>query len=176
MMDLMNNGAMGNGAATGAADNTGLVFDLTSVDENSTGGDFEPLPKGIYNAVCEQYELTESKSSGAPMFAATFVVDGGEFDGRKLFDYAIVGPRADGKDNSKAIEFGQAKLKKFLVRCCPEVQLAAFNAQQFSDMGTGIGKRLRLSVGIQTQKTGEYKGEKRNTIKDILAPEVGSFM
>lgn len=168
MSDFMS-GTFGTGMAIGAEDSKGLVFDLSGVDENA-GGDFEVLPKAVYNAIIDTCELGESKK-GAPMFTVVYTVDGGEYDGRKLYDYMVIGG-----DSEKAIEFGMQKLKKLLVRVCPETNLQQFNAQQFSDLGTAIGKRCRIDVGIRTQKSGDYKGQKQNNIKDILAPATDSFL
>lgn len=139
-------------------DNGGLVFNLEDVKEDAG---FELLPKGNYPAVVDELEFTES-STGNPMFAAKFKVTEGEFEGRVLFDYWVLG--------GKGAEFGLGKLKKFLTRVVPETNLAAFNPQAFADEGTAIGRELVVSVKIQTQKKGEYKGEKRNQVADILAP------
>ena len=59
---------------------------------------------------------------------------------------------------------------------CPDVDLSAFNPQVFADQGTAVGRLCTLSLGIQTQKSGEYKGEKRNTVKDVEAQAVGAFL
>jgi hypothetical protein len=153
----------GNGVGAGK-DQGGLVFNLEEVKEDSG---FELLPKGNYAAIVDELEFTES-STGNPMFAAKFKVTEGEFEGRVLFDYWVLG--------GKGAEFGLGKLKKFLTRVCPEVSLAAFNPVSFADEGTAIGRELTVSVKIQTQKKGEYKGEKRNQVADILAPSTGSFL
>jgi hypothetical protein len=100
--------------------------------------------------------------------SVTYSVTDPEYANRKLFDYWVL--KGDGS------EFGLAKLKKFLVRVCPEVELTTFNPQKFSDEATGVGRDCRLSVKIQTQKKGDYKGEKRNQVADVLAPEGNSFM
>lgn len=171
MADMNDNFNFGGGTAeaTTGNDQAGLTFDLSGVDENSVGG-FEVLPKGKYNAIVDECNFKESKA-GAPMLEMIFAIDGGEYDGRKIYDYYVLGG-----SNDKAIEFGQAKLKKFLVRVCPDANLTAFNPATFSDNGEAVGKKLILDLGIQTQKKGDYKGEKRNTVKDILAPEADSFM
>lgn len=156
-------GLGGNGVGAGN-NNGGLVFDLTDVKEE-TG--FELIPKGNYPAVVDELEFTES-SSGNPMFAAKFKITEGEFEGRVLFDYWVLG--------GKGADFGLGKLKKFLTRVVPETDLSQFNPQAFADDGSAIGRELTIAVKIQTQKKGEYKGEKRNQVSDILAPSEGSFI
>ena len=163
MEDFLGMGGSGNGVNSGN-DQGGLVFNLEDVKEESG---FELLPKGNYPAIVDELEFTES-STGNPMFAAKFKVTEGEFEGRVLFDYWVLG--------GKGAEFGLGKLKKFLTRVVPETNLSAFNPQSFADEGTAIGRELTVSVKIQTQKKGDYKGEKRNQVADILAPSTGSFL
>lgn len=166
MADLMNNGfdLSGGTGVTANADNGGLVFDLTGVEDVKG---FEVMPKGTYEAVVDELNFGDSKA-GNPMITVKYIVTSPEYENRVLFDYWVL--------SGKGGEFGLAKLKKFLVRVCPEIPLANFNPQSFSDEGLAVGKACKLIVGIQTQKQGEYKGEKRNTIKDVQAVESGSFM
>lgn len=154
---------MGTEENTGT-DTGGLVFDLSDVKED-TG--FELLPKGNYPAVVDELEFGDS-SSGNPMISVKYKVTEGEFEGRVLFDYWVL--RGNGAD------FGLAKLKKFLTRVMPQVDATQFNPAVFAESGDAIGQELTVVVKIQTQKKGEYKGEKRNTVSDILAPEQGSFI
>lgn len=152
-----------NGVATGN-DQGGLVFNLDGVEEDKG---FELIPKGSYPAVVDELELGES-SNNNPMFSVKYKVTEGEFAGRVLFDYWVLA--------GKGAEFGLGKLKKFLTRVMPEVDITNFNAQAFSDEGAAIGRELTVVVKIQTQKKGDYKGEKRNQVADILAPTAGSFL
>lgn len=162
--DFLGLNNQGGGSAKAGQDQGGLVFNLNDVEEDKG---FELLPKGNYPCIVDELEFTES-SSGNPMIAAKFKVTEGEFEGRVLFDYWVLG--------GNGAEFGLGKLKKFLTRVTPEVDLGAFNPQSFCEDGTAIGRELVASVKIQTQKKGEYKGEKRNQVADILAPSTGSFI
>jgi hypothetical protein len=145
-------------------DVAGLVFNLDTVEESKG---FELLPKGTYSAIVDSFEFGESKS-GNPMITVVYSITDPEYENRKLYDYMVLA--GDGKD------FGLQKLKKFLVRVCPDVNITSFNPQTFSDEGTAIGRECRVMVKIQTQKSGDYKGEKRNSCQDILSPENGSFL
>lgn len=143
----------------------GMVFDLSDVSEPS----FELLPKGTYNAVVEEVELTTSKA-GSPMLVATYTITDGEFAERKLYDYFVL--------SGKGAEFALPKLKAFLNRVCPEVNMGAFNPAKFAEEAVAVGKQCQLKITITTQKKGEYKGEKRNSIQEVLASanNVGSFL
>ena len=160
MSDFLFNG---NGVGVGN-DQGGLVFNLTEVEEDKG---FELIPKGNYPAIVDSLEFAES-SSGNPMLAVQYKITEGEYEGRVLFDFWVLG--------GKGAKFGLAKLKKFLVRVCPEVDLSAFNPQKFAEEGTAIGRELTVAVRIQTQRKGEYKGEKRNVVADVLPPSSGSFL
>lgn len=157
-------GLGGSGSVDTGTDTGGLVFNLDDVKEDAG---FECLPKGNYPAVVDELEFGDS-STGNPMFSAKFKITEGEFTGRVVFDYWVLG--------GKGAEFGLGKLKKFLSRITPEVNLSAFNPQTFADEGAAIGRELVVSLKIQTQKKGDYKGEKRNQVADILAPTGGSFL
>lgn len=152
------------GAVGSAPDAGGLTFDLSGVEENKS---FEIIPKGTYEAVVDELDFTESKSGNA-MFAVKYSITAPEYEKRVVFDYWVL--------SGKGAEFGLGKLKKFLVRVCPDVDITAFNPQDFSDSGIAVGRLCHLVLGIQTQKQGEYKGEKRNTVKDVLAAEDASFL
>lgn len=168
MSDFLNgNGYDLSGGASGVtanADNGGLVFDLTGVEEEKG---FEIIPKGTYNAIVDEIEFGESKA-GNPMMTVKYQITDAEYENRVLFDYWVL--------QGKGSEFGMSKLKKFLVRVCPDVNIAAFNPAEFANNGEGVGRICQIVLGIQTQKQGEYKGEKRNTVKDVLAPAGNSFL
>jgi hypothetical protein len=158
--DFLNlSGSVGTGTDQG-----GLVFNMDEVEEDKG---FEILPKGNYNAVVDELDFGDS-STGNPMFTAKFKVTDGEFTGRVVFDYWVLG--------GKGAEFGLGKLKKFLTRICPDANMQQFNPQSFADEGSAIGREVTLSLKISTQKKGEYKGEKRNQVADILAASSGSFL
>lgn len=169
MSDLMNGYDLSGGAAVdngvqASNDSGSMVFDLSGVEENKS---FEVIPKGTYEAVVDELEFGESKA-GNPMITVKYMLTTPEYENRVIFDYWVL--------SGKGGEFGLGKLKTFLTRVCPEVDITAFNPANFSDSGVAVGKICKLTLGIQTQKQGEYKGEKRNTVKEVLASDEGSFM
>jgi hypothetical protein len=154
----------GGGDVSTGADQGGLVFNLDNVEESKG---FEVLPKGDYPVVVDELEFGES-STGNAMFTAVFAVTAGEFEKRKLYDYWVL--------TGNGAEFGLGKLKKFLARVCPEVNMTQFNPQQFADEGVAIGRELTVSVAVSKQKKGDYKGEMRNQIRDMSAASTNAFI
>jgi len=147
-----------------AVDMDGMVYDLSGVEESKG---FEVIPKGTYDAVVDELDFAESKA-GNPMITVKYAIVSPEYEKRVIFDYWVL--------SGKGGEFGLGKLKKFLVRICPEVALTNFNPKTFADSGEAVGRQCRLTLGIQVQKEGEYKGEKRNTVKDTLAAVTTGFL
>lgn len=144
--------------ATAQQDAAGAVFDLSAVEDSVA---FEVLPKGTYEAVIEDMEFTTSKTSGAPMLHACYSIVGGEYEGRKVHDYYLL--------TGNGAEYSLPRLKQLISRVCPEVAMNAFNPQQFADSGVAINRMCQIKLAVTTQKKGEYKGEKRNNIREILA-------
>lgn len=148
-----------------APDSSGMVFDLNNTEEVS----FEVVPKGTYPAIVEELEYTTSQSSGNPMLKIVFALVGGEFDERKIFEYLVLA--------GEGAKYALPKLKQFLVRVCPEVDISAFNPEHFAEAGIALGRECQVKLTISTQKSGDYKGEKRNNVREVLAAEAeGSFL
>ena len=146
-----------------AADTEGMTFNLNDVEESASS--FEVLPKGTYNAIVEEFEFTTSQSSGAPMVKCVYSIIDGEFAERKIFDYYVL--------TGEGAKFALPRLKQLITRVCPDVDSTTFNPAKFADSGVIINRQCRINLGIQTQKKGEYKGEKRNNVKEILAADAG---
>jgi hypothetical protein len=158
MSDFLGLGNTEENAAVSSVDTGGLVFDMNGVEEDKG---FEVMPKGDYEAIVDELTFGESKSDN-PMITVKYKIVAGEFEGRVVYDYWVL--------NGKGSEFGLAKLKKFLVRVTPEVELGQFAPATFAEDEVAVGRELILSLGIQKQTKGDYKGESRNTVRDIAAP------
>lgn len=141
-----------------ATSSEGMVFDLGGVEENTS---FEVIPRGTYNAVIEEMEFTESQSSGAPMLKAVYSITDGEFAERKVFDYYVL--------TGEGAKYSLPKLKQLVSRVCPEVDLGSFNPAKFAEDGVAINRQCQIKLAVSTQKKGEYKGEKRNNIREIMS-------
>lgn len=139
-------------------DANGMVFDLSSVSEST--GSFEVLPKGTYEATIDELEYTTSQSGNA-MLKVVYSIVGSEYEGRKIFDFLLL--------EGKGAEYSLPRLKQLLVRVCPEVDLSAFKPQEFADSGTAVNRLCQIKLAVTTQKQGEYKGEKRNNVREVLS-------
>ena len=131
-----------------------FTLDLEGVDENSGG--FEALPAGIYDCIVEETEFGAS-SKGNPMITWKFKVIDEAYKNRLFFYHTVLNT-----------EIGIANLKKTLVRVCPDVSLTGFNPASFCANGEALGLPCRVKVNIRP-----YNGEKRNNVKEVLAPEAG---
>jgi hypothetical protein len=148
---------LGNSGVSSGEDEESLVYDLNAVSEPS----FDVLPKGTYNAVVDEFEFTTSQSSGAPMLKAVYSITDGEYAERKIYDYYVL--------TGEGAKYSMPKLKQLLARVCPEVDLGTFNPPKFAESAIIINRCCQLVLSITTQKKGEYKGEKRNQVREILA-------
>ena len=143
---------------TASADTESMVFNLNEVEEQTS---FEVLPKGTYNAIVEEFEFTTSQSSGSPMIKCVYSIIDGEYADRKIFDYYVL--------TGEGAKYALPRLKQLITRVVPEEDSANFNPAKFAESGVIINRQCRITLGIQTQKKGEYKGEKRNNVREILA-------
>lgn len=144
---------------TASADTESMVFNLNEVDEQASS--FEVLPKGTYNAIVEEFEFTTSQSSGSPMIKCVYSIIDGEYTDRKIFDYYVL--------TGEGAKYALPRLKQLITRVVPEEDSTSFNPVKFAESGVIINRQCRITLGIQTQKKGEYKGEKRNNVREILA-------
>ena len=149
-----------------AEDLESMVFNLDDVSTPS----FEVIPKGTYPAIIDEFEFTTSQASGNPMIKVVYQITDGEFAERKLFDYFVLA--------GEGAKWAMPRLKQLLVRVVPEIDISKFNPAKFADEGTIINRPCQIKVNINTQKSGEYKGEKRNQIREVLAAADagGSFL
>ena len=145
---------------TASADTESMVFNLNEVEEQTS---FEVLPKGTYNAIVEEFEFTTSQSSGSPMIKCVYSIIDGEYADRKIFDYYVL--------TGEGAKYALPRLKQLITRVVPEEDSANFNPAKFAESGVIINRQCRITLGIQTQKKGEYKGEKRNNVREILAAD-----
>lgn len=138
-----------------------------TADPSKAAKTYTPLPEGEYNLVIEKAEEKDSKN-GDPMLSLKFKVDGGQYDGRFLFETVMLS-----HSNPKVVEMGQRKLHSIML-------LTGVTAPK--DASDFVGRTLTTKVKtIKDKGTGEAKNEivfsvKPNTeapaTKDATAPEV----
>lgn len=146
---FMGTGTMDLSSGENEADN--LVLDLDQVDDSMP--EFEAMPPGVYECLIENTEYKVS-NNGNPMIAWQFRVIDENYENRMLFYHTVLNKEA-----------GQARLKRLLVRVCPDVPLAGFSPKNFCEQGLALGLPCRAKVRVRP-----YEGKKRNDVTDILAP------
>lgn len=147
--------------ATGAAlaesegQNGGVgLIDLSNVPEESK---FPVIPRGVYPATVDDVTFGHSQSSGNPMWTWKLEISEGEYAGRKLFFH------------TPFVENMMPRIKKVLSRVAPELLNGPFDPEKVAEEGTLIGKACQIRIDIRP-----YEGEKRNNVKDVLAPTTSS--
>ena len=136
-------------------DGEGLVVDLANTGE----GGFVALPRGIYACTVAQLDYGKSQRSGNWMWTWQFEVEDGEAKGRKLFYHTVFN------------EGGMPRVKRTLSRIKAEggfeqsLLSGPFNPKTVAEEGRLLGARCRVRVDIRN-----YEGQKRNDVKDVLAP------
>lgn len=124
-------------------------FDMSAVEEDS----FQVLPAGTYNAVVDEATAKKSATSGNPMISLQFVVEDGEYEGRKLFSHVVFSPKTMGMAKRTMNRLGLGELTNGPFKPNQE------SADQF------VGKRAKLVVKVKM-----YDGEQTNEVKKILPP------
>jgi hypothetical protein len=138
----------------------GIVVDLGGVNE---AGNFVAMPRGLYDVTVAQLDYGKSQRSNNPMWTWIFEIDGGEYNGRKLFYHTVFN------------EGGLPRVKRTLARIqtddgYPQQLLTQrFNPQVVADEGRLLGARAKVRLDIRT-----YQGKKQNDIKDVLPPGTAS--
>ena len=122
-------------------------LDLSNVE--ATGGDFEPVPKGMYKVIVEDAEIKDTKAGTGQYISVKFNVMEGEFEGRKIFVmYNIKNP------SEVAVKVGLGQLKALLMA-------ANVSSLQLNDVSELFGLIVMAKVDIKDEK--EYG--KKNVIK-----------
>ncbi len=130
----------------------GAEFDLEDVKDVV----YAILPRAIYPAEIDTVEFGQS-SNDNPMWTLRIKITDGEFKGRTLFNHQVF------------TDAGMPRVKQFLQRVAPELLgQGAIKPSHIADEGLLEGKACRIRVGTQ-----RYQGQKRNNIREILAPEAG---
>lgn len=145
----------GGGGFTG---DDNMVLDLGSVSEEMPG--FEAVPPGVYSAIVENTDFTISQNSGNPMISWQFRIIDAQFDNRLMFYHTVLNK-----------ESGLSRLKRLMLRVCPDYDLSQFKPKDFCDSGFALGRPCRVKVRIRP-----YQGKRVNDVTDILGPADDGFM
>ncbi len=79
-----------------------LNFNATGIDTTST---FDPVPAGEYPVIITESEVRDTKSGTGRYLNMTLEIQGGQFQGRKLFDRLNLW-----NQNAQAVEIAQRQL------------------------------------------------------------------
>lgn len=115
----------------------------------------DALPAGNYKVRVDEAELKYGNESGNPYIAVTLLVEGGEFDGRKLFK------------NMSLTEKSLWSVKR---------DLSALGVNMDRSIDFEDPRELQGLIGARGQAVviqKEYEGEKRNEVKKLIAQTNG---
>ncbi len=116
-----------------------------TADPTKAAKTYTPIPEGDYDIFVERCE-EKTSSKGNQMLALRFKIDGGEYDGRLLFENILL-------DHEKpvVVEMGQRKLHGLML-------LTGVTAPKAAD--DFVGKAFKAKVKVFKDKsTGELKNE-----------------
>ena len=119
----------------------------------------DPLPENTYSAVVEKAEyIAQSKASGNPTVAFTWIVNEGEHEGRKLFRSYSAQPNA--------LVF----LKQTLVALGVDPEKLSVEIDIDDVLADVLGNECNLEVTV-----GEYNGSPNNQVTKVRPAGVGAF-
>lgn len=131
-----------------------LDMDLTNAPDAPV---YEPAPEGTYKAKVVDSEVTKSKS-GNHMINWTWEIEGGQCDGKKVFDRIML----SGSD--KSVEVGRSRLKAMAVACNHKNPNFVRDTEEFH------GLSCMIRVGLETREGYEPK----NVIRSFKAIDGGA--
>lgn len=120
---------------------------LTKEVEAQEGGNFTPLPAGVYHARLKDVQVRDSKSSDSQYWAWEFECVDDDYSNRRLWVNTSLLPQA------------QFKLKEVFT---------AFGVDADTDTDELIGEIVRLQVTETTIQAGEKKGQPTNEVKRVI--------
>lgn len=138
--------------------NLGGTFDATQVEPN---GDFDPVPAGEYRAMIVDSEIKPSKA-GDNMLKLTWKIDGGEYDGRLVWQNLNLW-----NSSPKAAEIAQRELSSI---CHAVGKLNVQDSEELHHLPCLVRISLRTQEGYNPQN--EVKGIKA---ADGSKPATGGF-
>jgi Protein of unknown function (DUF669) len=119
---------------------------------------FDPLPPSTYDVIVDEASATQS-SNGKDMIKATFKVEGGPHDTRKIFNQFVISPDSP---NGLAFFFRHMAvlgLKEDFFANNPTTEMVA---------GALVGRRCRVKVSIR-----QWNEQDRNQVDAVLPAAAG---
>jgi len=123
------------------------------------GNSFEPIPVGTYKLRAVDMEMKDTKAGTGKYISVEFVVVGGQYDDRKIFErYNVV------NSNPTSVEIALANIKDWITATGGD----ASGELKLSTIQSLEGKTFNAKVAIHVDKSGQY--DDSNKIKKFLAP------
>jgi Protein of unknown function (DUF669) len=117
-------------------------FDFDPQTEEGTQP-FDVVPKGKYTAEIVDANIVDTKNGRGQMLKLTWVISGGEYDDRRIFQQIIVQ-----HDSADAMKFGRQRIKDLCDACGIR--------DKVTDVSVFLHKPCQIQVGIEEDKNGEY--------------------
>jgi Protein of unknown function (DUF669) len=117
---------------------------------------FDPVPPAEYDVAVEAATVKSTSNGDKQMIATTFVIEGGAFDKKKIFNQFVISP-----DNPNALAFffrhmSALGLGETYFASNPPLERVA---------GDLVGKRCRVKVSTRT-----WNDTQRNQVDSVLPP------
>ena len=129
----------------------------TAFDTPNEKGSSEPIPAGNYVASIFDASVGALKSGKGQGVKLTWEIEGGEYNGRRIYDLVIIA-----HENSDTMRIGRGKFK--------DIASACGITDAITDLSVLCHKPVWVTVKIQEDETGEYPDKNRVTrVKPISA-------
>ena len=133
---------------------SGNGFDFDPATEEGSKP-FELLPTGKYTAEVVDAAIVDIKSGRGQMLKLTWVISGGDYDDRRIFQQIIVQ-----HDSEEAMKFGRQRIKDLCDACGIR--------ERVTDVSVFLHKPCEITVGIEEDKNGQY--DPKNIVRRIRPP------
>jgi hypothetical protein len=132
----------------------GQTFDANELPQG-TGGNFEPLPEGNYNASITQAELKNTNDGGGQYIKLRLDITGPSHQGRVIFSNLNIK-----NASAKAEEIGRQQLGDIM---------RAVGLAKVTDTDQLIGGNLNIKLSIRSARTDEKTGKTYEASNEVKA-------
>lgn len=130
---------------------------VANAEEANTGGDFTPIPEGIYKLVIEKSEIKKTKANN-DMLSLTLRVEDGQYENRKVFANINIE-----HDKTDVVEIAKQQLHALLLMC---------GLKEINHPDDLLGRAFAAKVIVKKRAdTGELKNEVLLSIKKGETPQ-----
>jgi hypothetical protein len=109
---------------------------------------FELVPKGKYTAEVVDAAIVDIKSGRGQMLKLTWVISGGDYDDRRIFQQIIVQ-----HESEDAMRFGRQRIKDLCDACGIR--------ERVTDVAVFCHKPCQIAIGVEEDSTGQYDSKNK---------------